>query len=269
MSHPTLFGLAVLLIAAPSFAQTNTAKRKTPPSDVLVVGKWTCVPGDPNAKIINYDFRSDGTVSIQVLGGSNVASRYTANGNILAGEQFTNNAFRFAGTDTMLVTVPILGNQTCKRIVPMPVQGPAEPDESYAWQLVMHEINSMWDGAFSGMNGKPCIGALIATMPNVNWEQIQGFRPNVRTELLPLTQADRLNGDQFRARFYFSVQAARYYNPQVGWGRWDTSIGDAVVPGQQNFGVFVEKHSGAWTANMFGINFFYKRYAFACEAMPK
>lgn len=244
---------------------TKTAQYRGPAN---FAGKWACIPGDPNAKLMALDFHGDGTLGVQVVGAGGGTVKYTTSGNTFVFGTDAPQEFRFISKDTFWLAAPVLHGQTCRRTIPMPVQSTSEPDESYAWKLVMHEVNSMWDGVFAASNGAGCVGSQITTMPNVNWEQIRGFRPNVRTELLPLNQADRLNGVQFRSRFYFSVQAARYYDPRTGWGRWDTAIGDAMVPGQQNFGIFTEKQNGAWTVNLFGTNLFYKRYAATCDSMP-
>jgi len=105
---------------------------------------------------------------------------------------------------------------------------------------------------------------------NVVYEQLRGFRPNVRTELLPINESDRLNGIQFRARYHFSTTSARYYDTRTGWGKWQPFLEDEMpsADGQQHFGMLVEKRNGAWTANIFGTNMMYQRYAVPCESMP-
>ena len=135
MSHLTLFGLTMLLITAPSFAQTaakttNAPKNQlnAPPSNVQnqgaqrFIGKWTCIPGDFNAKFMNLDFNTDGTMAFQVVGGNSGTLTYTTNGsNLLFGTE-PPQEYGFVGNDAFALAAPVLHGQTCRRVIPMPVQ---------------------------------------------------------------------------------------------------------------------------------------------------
>jgi hypothetical protein len=181
-----------------------------------------------------------------------------------------------SGTDVAAQQTAVLAagyerRLAAQRAAGPPEQHPAESDESYAWRLVMHHVNAMWDGVFAG---KTCVGSRLTGIPTVTLEQIQGFKPNVHTELIQLSSPDTLNGIRFRARFYFSVQAARYYD-RGAWTQWIGNIEDMMpsMDGQPRFGIFVEKRSQVssanWTATIFNTNMMMTRTASPCDSMPK
>lgn len=147
-----------------------------------------------------------------------------------------------------------------------------------AWKRIREELGARFKiGKLA--DGTPCAGS-VRDLGGTVYEQVRHFDPIGDGCLgdLPIGQADRLNGVDFRGELFYTAWLAREYRG-ASWGRWQDYLSDLPrsSPHPAHVRVLVERVKGQWSFDLFLQSEAlggplnpqkFRRRAFPCSQMP-